>query len=97
MICEAIYSRSTPFIVESETLEGVDAQYTMPDEIGVEDVRLQFVRQLYDESLERHGEHHKETRLLCEYISSFSRPSNVRCGWAATAKARVREMARAEQ
>jgi hypothetical protein len=89
-ICEAICPRSTPFIVESETLEGVDAQYTMLDEIG-EDVRLQFVRQLYDESLQRHGEHHKETRLLWEYISSFSRPTNVHCGWA------VREMARAEQ
>ena len=78
-------------------MEGVDAQYTMADEIGVEDLRLQFIRQLYDESLERHGAHHKETRLLWEYISSFSKPSNVRCAWAATAKVRVREMARAEQ
>jgi hypothetical protein len=69
----------------------------MPDEIGVEDVRLQFVRQLYDESLERHGEHHRETRLLWEYISSFDRPRNVGCGWVATGKARAIEMARAEQ
>jgi hypothetical protein len=80
---------------DHETLEGVDAQYTMPDHIGVDDVKLQFIRQLYDESLERHGAHHKETRLLSDYLSSFSRPSNVRAQCAAAAGGG--EMARAEQ
>jgi hypothetical protein len=97
IIFEPISSRSAPLIIESETLDSIDAQYTMPDEIGVEDVRLQFVRQLYDESLERHGVHHKETRLLWEYISSFNRPSNVGCEWVSTSKAHALEMARAEQ
>jgi hypothetical protein len=78
-----------------ETVEGVDAQYTMPDQIGVDDVRLQFIRQLYDESLERHGAHHMETRLLSDYLSSFSRPSNMRAQCAAAAGGG--EMARAEQ
>jgi hypothetical protein len=82
---------------DNETLEGVDAQYTMADQIGVDDVKLQFIRQLYDESLERLGAHHKETRLLSDYISSFGRPGNVRSQCAAAAKAGGGDMARAEQ
>jgi hypothetical protein len=54
---------------------GVEAPYSMPEQIaGLEDVKLQFARQLYDDCLERHGEDHQETRLLSEYISNFDNP-----------------------
>jgi hypothetical protein len=42
----------------------------MPEEIAaVEDLKLQFARQLYESALERHGEDHEQTRLLCKYIA----------------------------
>jgi hypothetical protein len=53
-----------------ETFSGGGAQYDMHDEVAtVEGPELQFARQLYEESLARHGEDHNETRLLSEYIS----------------------------
>jgi len=54
---------------------GVETPYGMPEEIaGLEDVKLQFARQLYDDCLERHGEDHQETLLLFDYLSSFDNP-----------------------
>lgn len=42
----------------------------MPEEIAaVEDLKLQFARQLYERALERHGEDHEKTRLLSKYIA----------------------------
>jgi hypothetical protein len=64
--------RSTLFMKRSP---GVEAPYSMPEQIaGLEDVKLQFARQLYDDCLERHGEDHQETRLLFEYIANFENP-----------------------
>lgn len=41
----------------------------MTDQIeALEDGKLQFARQLYDEFLESRGEDHRETRLLQKYI-----------------------------
>jgi hypothetical protein len=83
--------------------QGVNAQYPMPDQIAwVEDVRLQFARQLYDDCLERRGADHRDTRLLYDYLSSFEKPGFDKPRMAgsvcaATAKAVLREMARAEQ
>ena len=58
------------FRSNNETLKGVGTQYSMFDEVGAaESPELQFARQLYEESLARHGEDHNETRLLSEYIS----------------------------
>jgi hypothetical protein len=34
-------------------------------------LKLQFARQLYDRSLERHGQDHEHTRLLLDYISAL--------------------------
>jgi hypothetical protein len=39
-----------------------------------EDVTLQFVRQLYDSCVERHGEAHEQTRLLLRYLAGFESP-----------------------
>ena len=49
---------------------GFCARYSMPEEIAaVEDLKLQFARQLYESALERHGEDHEQTRLLHKYIA----------------------------
>lgn len=37
----------------------------------VEDVKLQFARQLYQTCLELHGADHQQTRLLREYIAEL--------------------------
>lgn len=58
----------------------VVALCSMPEQIAeVEDVKLQFARQLYDECLERHGEDHQETRLLWEYIFNFEMAVERHC------------------
>lgn len=61
------------FRFNRETLGGGGAQYDMPDEVAAfESPELQFARQLYEDSLARHGEDHNETRLLSDYLSTFT-------------------------
>jgi hypothetical protein len=46
----------------------------MPEQIAsVEDVSLQFARQLYEDCLQRHGADHQQTQLLSDYLSSFEK------------------------
>lgn len=55
-------------------LPTVDAPYSMPEQIAaVEDVSLQFARQLYEDCLQRHGADHQQTQLLSDYLSSFEK------------------------
>ena len=42
----------------------------MPDN-QIATLKLEFARQLYDRSLERHGQDHEHTRLLLDYISAL--------------------------
>ena len=57
----------------NETASAVDALYSMTDQIeAVEDGKLQFARQLYDEFLESRGEDHRDTRLLQKYILTLT-------------------------
>jgi hypothetical protein len=57
----------------NETAPTVDALYNTTDQIEtVEDGKLQFARQLYDEFLERRGEDHRDTRLLRKYILTLT-------------------------
>ena len=37
----------------------------------VEDVKLQFARQLYQDCLERHGAEHEQTRKLRSYVTDL--------------------------
>ncbi len=60
-----------------ETLLGGAALYGMllrSHEI-VEDVKLQFARQLYQDCLERHGAEHEQTRKLRSYVADLERTS----------------------
>jgi hypothetical protein len=55
-------------------LPKVDAPSSMPEQIaGIEDVTLQFARQLYEDCLKRHGADHQQTQLLSDYLSSFEK------------------------
>jgi hypothetical protein len=66
----------SPGAVSMKRSPGMEARYSMPDRIaGVEDVKLEFARQLYYDCLERHGADHQETRLLSEYLSGFEKSS----------------------
>jgi hypothetical protein len=52
----------------------------MPDN-QIATLKLEFARQLYDRSLERHGQDHEHTRLLLDYISALeSRTSSASKG-----------------
>ncbi|HUA85257.1 MAG TPA: hypothetical protein VMB85_15445 [Bryobacteraceae bacterium] len=56
----------------TETLDPGTALNEMNDCI-VENVKLQFARQLYETSLERHGPDHEQTRSLREYIAELEK------------------------
>jgi hypothetical protein len=46
----------------------------------VADVELQFIRQLYDSCLARHGADHEQTRLVSDHISALERRASSRAG-----------------
>jgi hypothetical protein len=53
---------------------GLDAQYNMPEQIAAnEDSSLQFIRQLYEDCVERYGEDHEETRLVLQYVARLEK------------------------
>jgi hypothetical protein len=42
----------------------------MPDK-QIAALKLQFARQLYERTLERHGKNHEQTRIVLHYISTL--------------------------
>jgi hypothetical protein len=44
----------------------------------IDDVNLQFARQLYEGCLERYGEDHQQTRLMLQYVASFEKAATGR-------------------
>jgi hypothetical protein len=55
--------------------------YGVQDQMSrVEDVRLQFARQLYARCLEQYGKHHPESRLVAKYIASLEGQGSLKSG-----------------
>jgi hypothetical protein len=55
--------------------------YGVQDQMSrVEDIRLQFARQLYARCLEQYGKSHPESRLVAKYIASLEGQGSPKAG-----------------